>query len=117
LACESRSKELSLHNELHDSSSSDDETKVVYVPKLVWPAKDKLSACSSLHLVQKNRQGKIKFTFNVAKCDNIYDELLKCGNNKLSYTIPLIDELKSHAYCKWHDSFSHATNDHNAFRR
>jgi hypothetical protein len=26
-------------------------------------------------------------------------------------------ELKRHAYCKWHNSFSHATNDCNVFRR
>jgi len=25
--------------------------------------------------------------------------------------------LKRHAYCKWHNSFSHATNDCNVFRR
>jgi hypothetical protein len=28
-----------------------------------------------------------------------------------------MDELKRHAYCKWHNSFSHATNDCNVFRR
>src|SRR6185437_13867287 len=26
-------------------------------------------------------------------------------------------ELKRHAYCKWHNTFSHATNDCNIFRR
>jgi hypothetical protein len=28
-----------------------------------------------------------------------------------------MDELKRRAYCKWHNSFSHATNDCNVFRR
>jgi hypothetical protein len=45
--------------------------------------------------------------FNVAKCDNI----------KMSHTIPLTEEMKRCAYCKWHNSFYHATNDCNIFRR
>jgi hypothetical protein len=28
-----------------------------------------------------------------------------------------MEELKRRAYCKWHNSFSHATNDCNVFRR
>jgi hypothetical protein len=28
-----------------------------------------------------------------------------------------MDELKRSAYCKWHNYFSHATNDCNVFRR
>jgi hypothetical protein len=47
----------------------------------------------------------------------IVDELLKNGNIKLTHTIPPMYELKRHAYCKWHNSFSHATNDCNVFRR
>jgi hypothetical protein len=46
---------------------------------------------SPLHLAQK---GKVKFTFNVAKCDKIFDGLLKNGNIKLSHIIPPIEELK-----------------------
>jgi hypothetical protein len=33
------------------------------------------------------------------------------------HTIPPPNELKRRAYCKWHNSFSHATNDCNVFRR
>ena len=57
------------------------------------------------------------FIFNVAKCDKIFNELLKSGNIKLAHTIPPTNELKRHAYCKWHNSFSHATNGYNVFRR
>jgi hypothetical protein len=32
-----------------------------------------------------------------------------------NHTIPSVDELKRHAYCKWHNLFSHATNDCNVF--
>jgi hypothetical protein len=90
----------------------------MYIPlSLFGQKKAKSSACSSLHPVQKNRQEEFKFNFNVAKCDRIFDELLKNGNIKLTHTIPPMDELNRHAYCKWHNSFSHATNDCNVFRR
>jgi hypothetical protein len=67
--------------------------------------------------VQKKRQEEVKFTFNVSKCDRTFDELLKNGNIKINHTVPSADELKRRAYCKWHNSFSHATNDCNVFRR
>ena len=35
----------------------------------------------------------------------------------MSHVIPPLEELKRRAYCKWHDSSSHATNDCNVFRR
>jgi hypothetical protein len=123
LACESRSKELvktvhhSVHIVEHNQNSSDDEPKEVYTVEIVWPEQAKSSACSSLQSVQKKRQEEVKFTFNVDKCDKIFDELLKYCNIKIDYTVPPADELMRHAYCKWHNSFSHATNDCNVFRR
>jgi hypothetical protein len=59
----------------------------------------------------------MKFTFDVSKCDKIFDELLSIRKIKLSHTIPPIEELIKCAYCKWHNSYSHATNDCNVFRR
>jgi hypothetical protein len=119
LACESRFKETpkSATHTIHliERDSSDDESADVYT--VIWPTKAKSLACSSLQPVQKNQQEEIKFTFNVAKCDKIFDELLKNGNIKLTHNIPTIDELKRRAYCKWHNSFSHAINDCNVFRR
>jgi hypothetical protein len=70
-----------------------------------------------LQPVQKNRQEEVKFTFNVAKCDKIFDELVKSCNIKVTRTIPPLNEIKGRAYCKWHNSFSNATNDRNDFRR
>jgi hypothetical protein len=84
---------------------------------MVWPKQAKSSTCSSLQPVQKKQQEEIKFTFNVGKCDKIFDELLKNGNIKINHTIPSAVELKRRAYCKWHNSFSHATNECNVFRR
>jgi hypothetical protein len=31
--------------------------------------------------------------------------------------MPPLDEIKQRAYCKFHNSYSHATNDCNVFRR
>jgi hypothetical protein len=59
----------------------------------------------------------MKFTFNVSKCDKIFDELLSIRKIKMSHIIPLIEDLKKCAYCKWHNSHSHATNDCNVFLR
>ena len=59
----------------------------------------------------------MKFTFEVSKCDRIFDELLKHRNIRLSHAIPSAEELKRHAYCKWYNSFSHAINDCNVFHR
>jgi hypothetical protein len=63
----------------------------------------KSSTRSRPHSAQK---GKIKFKFNIAKCDKIFDELLKHGNVKLSHTISYVEELKGCVYYKWHGSFS-----------
>jgi hypothetical protein len=74
----------------------------------------KSSARSHLNSAQK---GKVKFTFNIAKCAKIFDGLLKHGKIKLSHTIPPVEELKGCAYCKWHDSFLHNTNNCVVFHR
>jgi hypothetical protein len=102
LACESRSKETTkaIRHNVHivqcDQSCSDDESTEVYAAEMVWPKQAKSLACSSLQPVQKKRQEEIKFTFNVGKCDKIFDELLKNGNIKINHTIPSVDKLKCH---------------------
>jgi hypothetical protein len=90
------------------------EPKKSHVPELVWPTKAKPSVRSHPHSTQKE---KVKFTFNITKCDKIFDELLKHGNIKLSHIIPPVEELKGRIYCKWHGSFLHNTNDCVVFRR
>ena len=100
-----------------ESNCSDDKGKDVYAAEFTWPSNDKPCTCGSLKPIQKNRQDNIKFTFDVSKCDRIFDELNRLGCIKLSRTISPLEELKRRAYCKWHYSFSHATNDCNVFRR
>jgi hypothetical protein len=84
---------------------------------MVWPKQAKFFICFSLQSVQKKRQEDVKFTFNVGQYDKIFDELLKNGNIKINDTIPSVDKLKCRAYYKWHNSFSHATNECKVFRR
>jgi len=59
----------------------------------------------------------MKFTFDVSKCDRIFDELLRLWHLKITHVIPPLEELKRRAYCKFRNSSSHATNDCNVFRR
>ena len=78
--------------------SSDDEGNEVYAVEFVWSSNDKPSTCASLKPISKNRHDEIKFTFDVTKCDRIFDELAKLEKIKFSHTIPSMDELKRRAY-------------------
>jgi hypothetical protein len=75
--CKETSKSVTYSIHLLERDSSDDESTYVYTTELVWPTKAKFSTCSSLHPVQKNQQEEVKFNFNVAKYDKIFDELVK----------------------------------------
>ena len=59
----------------------------------------------------------MKFTFDVSKCDRIFDELLRLGHLKITHVIPPLEELKRRAYCKFQNSSSHAINVCNVFHR
>jgi hypothetical protein len=61
----------------------------------------------------------MRYTFDIVKCDKIFDYLLQEKQIKLSsgHIISPSEQLKRHAYCKWHNSYFHATNDCNIFRR
>ena len=85
--------------------------------EFVWPASAKPSTRTSLNPTQRNRQEEVKFTFDVAKYDCIFDELLRHGHLKITHVIPPLEELKRRAYCKFYNYSSHATNDCNVFRR
>ena len=58
----------------------------MYGDEFVWPSKAKPSSVPSLKPIQKNQQEELKFTFDVFKCDRIFDELLKNGNIQLSHS-------------------------------
>jgi hypothetical protein len=125
LAIESRSKESRESHSHHRSSMhaldcnsdcSDDESNDVYAAEFDWPSQAKPFTCSTLMPIHKNRQEEI-FTFDVSKCERIFDELYRIGYIKMSHTIPPPEELKRRPYCKFNNTFSHATNDCNVLCR
>jgi hypothetical protein len=68
---------------------------------------------------QKHQLEKIKYTFDLTLCDNLFDILLennfiKLFDHKVSPS-PL--ELADKKYCKRHNSFNHNTSDCNIFRQ
>ena len=84
LAAESQSKELheshrhhcpNTHALEYHSDSSDDDSKEVYAAEFVCTPNDKPSTRASLKPIPKNRHDEVKYTFDVSKCDRIFDEL------------------------------------------
>jgi hypothetical protein len=61
----------------------------------------------------------MRYTFDVSKCDRLFDLLLRGGVIRLTegHVIPSADILAKKTYCKWHDSYTHTTNECNYFRR
>jgi hypothetical protein len=61
----------------------------------------------------------MKYTFDVSKCDKLFDILLQNNIIRLreGHVIPPPEQLAKKDYCKWHNSFSHSTNKCNYFRR
>jgi hypothetical protein len=72
--------------------ASDDESGNVCATEFAWSSKDKAHTCASLKPIHRNQRDEMKFTFNVSKCDKIFDELLSI--RKLSYPI-LYHRLKN----------------------
>jgi hypothetical protein len=74
--------------------------------------------CISLKsFTPKNQLKKIKYTFDLTLCDDIFDILLGHNIIKLSghKVIPSLQDLEGRVYCKWHNSFDHSTSNCNAF--
>nr|ABA93663.1 retrotransposon protein, putative, unclassified [Oryza sativa Japonica Group] len=102
------------------SDSEEEGDHDIYVAEWSWTNKNKPFVCSNLMSTpRKDRQSEVKYSFDVAKCDKIFDYLLQEKQIRLpkGHVIPSQEELKRRAYCKWHDSHSHSTNDCNVFRR
>src|SRR4051812_9363509 len=70
----------------YDSDCSDDEANV-YTAEFVWPFKAKPFTCQDLKPIHKNRDDDMKFTFNIAKCDRIFDALLQAKYIKISHAL------------------------------
>jgi hypothetical protein len=116
LDCESRAKESRKfprssekpRNKRHinmveySSGSSNDKDVNICVAECSWGSKFKPFVCTSLKSASKSRQDEMRYTFDVAKCDRIFDYLLqeKQINLPSGHVIPSPEQLKNHAYCK-----------------
>jgi hypothetical protein len=103
----------------YSSDSSNDEEVGMCVAEWSWGSKSKPFVCSSLKPASKSQQDEIRYTFDVTKCDRIFHYLLQEKQIRLpsNQVIPSPEQLKRHAYCKSHNSYSHASNDCNVFHR
>jgi hypothetical protein len=65
------------------------------------------------------RKEEVKYMFDVSKCDKLFDILVQGGviRLKVGHTIPPTELLAKKRYCKWHDSYSHTTNEFNYFHQ
>jgi hypothetical protein len=66
------------------------------------------------------QQGPAKgFDFDKSKVEQIFDLLLREKQLKLpeGHKYPTAQELQGRPYCKWHDLFTHNTNDSNELHR
>jgi hypothetical protein len=57
----------------YGSGPLDDEEADMCVAEWTWDSKSKPFICSSLKLASRSRQDEIRYTFDVAKCDRIFD--------------------------------------------
>ena len=58
----------------YDSEHSNDEGDI-YATEFFWTSKDKPFICNDRKPIHKNHDEEMKFTFNIAKCDKIFDAL------------------------------------------
>jgi hypothetical protein len=101
-------------NYLEEGSPSEGE---VCVAEWVDAPGNKPISCSFLRH-GAGKKDEIKYTFDVSKCDKLFDVLVKGGGViKLTegHVISRDDQLGKRKYCKWHDSYSHMTNECNYF--
>jgi hypothetical protein len=86
----------------YSSESLNDEEANMCVAEWSWRSKSKPFVCFSLKPTSKSQQDEMRYTFDVAKCDRIFDYLLQEKQIKFpcGHVIPLLEQLKKHAYCK-----------------
>jgi hypothetical protein len=87
----------------------DEEGNEICVTEWVEKPGDKPISCSFLK-PNGGWRDEARYTFDVSKCDCLFDLLLR------GHIIPNADILEKKTYCKWHDSYTHTTNECNYFR-
>jgi hypothetical protein len=101
-----------------EEEADDEEGNEICVVEWVEKPGDKPISCSFLK-PNGGQRGKMRYTFDVTKSDCLFDLLLWGGVIRLieGHIIPNTDILAKKTYCKWHDSYTHTTNECNYFWR
>jgi hypothetical protein len=96
-------------NCVREDEESDEEIEVC-IAEWVDTTKGKPLACSFLKS-SPSRKEEMKFTFDVRKCDKLFDILLQNNVIKLSegHVISPLGQLGKTKYCKWHGCKWHGT--------
>jgi hypothetical protein len=104
-------------NMLDDESASDGGAEIC-VTEWVDTPMDKPITCPFLK-PNASKRDEVKYTFDVSKYDKLFDILVPGLVIKLSegHIVPSAEQLAKRKYCKWHDSYSHTTNECNYFHR
>jgi hypothetical protein len=75
-SCDKPRNECHVNIVEYSSELSNDEEADMCVAEWNWASKSKLFICSSLKSASKSRQDEMRYTFDIAKCDRIFDYLL-----------------------------------------
>jgi hypothetical protein len=127
---ENRAKDHKPHSQFRDVTTKEREKQVVNLVEGT-DEDDNVEVCVAERVnMQKpvscsflrpntGRKEEIKYTFDVSKCDKLFDVLVQGGVIKLKEgnVIPTAEILTKRKYCKWHNSYSHITNECNYFHR
>jgi hypothetical protein len=109
-------------NKIDDHVFDDVKDTDIAIDKTVFTISDKPSRCVAEWVdadsepfvcpainpvVQNNQQNKIRYTFDISNCDEIFDILVLEKRIRIpaNCVISSSKELRKCAYCKWHGSF------------
>jgi hypothetical protein len=95
------------HMHFLEDESDDEDGNEICVAEWVEKPGGKPISCSFLK-PNERRRDEMRYTFNVSKCDHLFDLLLRGGVIQLTegHVIPSADILAEKTYCKWHDSYT-----------
>jgi hypothetical protein len=105
------------HVNFVDEEVDDEEGNEICIAEWVEKPGDKPISCSFLK-PNGGRREEMRYTFDMSKCDRLFDLLLQGGVIRLieGHVVPSADILVKKTYCKWHDSYTHTTNECNYFQ-
>jgi hypothetical protein len=101
-----------------EEEADDEEGNEICVSEWDEKPRDKPISCSFLK-PNGGQSDEMRYTFDVMKCDHLFDLLLQGGVIQLTegHVIPNADMLAKKTYYKWHDSYTHTTIKCNYFQQ